>query len=531
MKILLKGGKLCDGSGSAPFYSDILIENDRIIKIAKDIPVSDADEVCDISGLTAAPGFIDAHSHNDWFAIKTSPEKYFAPFIRQGITTFVCGNCGLSVVGFDEGCEYVDNIGGNLFFFDGTTGKHGTVGGYFSAVDKNMPCNAATLVGHCTARAAVSGNANRPLTEDELSRMLDILDRALSDGAAGISLGLMYEPGIYADINELKEVAKLCIKHGKPLTVHSRAQSAVSMAYPELLGRPHVLRALDELAEIAKGTELKLQYSHAIFVGRRSFRCKDEFIEIINRLRSEGVDVMFDIYNETVGVSVITVVLPAWYQAMTLEEKKKPANRMKLALLVKATSILLGFGFDDIEIAYIGEGYEKYEGKTVHKIAKEEGISDLDAYLKLCELSNFKGRVNMGPYTTPEIISEFEKNELCLFMTDAWVEDHGVQNPSVYNCFPKFLKDALCGTGSDLESAVRKMSGAIADRFALKDRGYLKEGFYADITVFSEEKLTAGTAEKNSSFGIEKVFINGIPTLDGETLTVSPSGGRAIPVK
>lgn len=531
MKILLKGGKLCDGSGQKPFYSDILIENDRIIRIAKDIPLSDADEVHDIGGLTAAPGFIDAHSHNDWFAIKTSPEKYFAPFIRQGITTFVCGNCGLSVIGFDEGCEYVDNIGGNLFFFDGTTGKYGRASEYFSAVDKNMPCNVASLVGHCTARAAVSGNANRPLTEDELFRMLDIIDRALYEGAAGVSLGLMYEPGIYADTRELKEVAKLCIEHGKPLTVHSRAQSAVSMAYPELLGRPHVLRALDELAELAKGTKLKLQYSHAIFVGRRSFRCKDEFLRIINRLKAEGVDVMFDIYNETVGVSVITVVLPAWYQAMGLEEKKKPVNRMKLALLVKATSILLGFGFKDIEIAYIGPGYEKYEGKSVQKIAREEGLSELDAYLKLCELSNFKGRVNMGPYTTPDIISEFEKNELCLFMTDAWVEDHGVQNPSVYSCYPKFLKDALCGTGSDPESTVRKMSGAVADRFQLKNRGYLKEGFFADITVFDEEKLKKGPTEKNSAFGIEKVFINGIPTLDGGSLTVSPSGGRAIPVK
>lgn len=125
------------------------------------------------------------------------------------------------------------------------------------------------------------------------------------------------------------------------------------------------------------------------------------------------------IYNETLGVSVITVILPAWYQAMSLEERKKPLVRAKLSVLVYTSSLLLGFGFKDIEIAYIGEGYEKYEGKSVHQIAKEEGMSDLDAYLMLCEKSDFKGRVNMGPYTTPEIISDFEKNPLCLYMTDA----------------------------------------------------------------------------------------------------------------
>jgi N-acyl-D-amino-acid deacylase len=213
------------------------------------------------------------------------------------------------------------------------------------------------------------------------------------------------------------------------------------MAYPQLLGRSHLLRAVDELDEISKGTRLKLQYSHAIFVGRRTLKDKEELLRILDRMRAEGVDVMFDIYNECLGVSVITVILPAWYQGMTPQQRKGLFTRLKLAVLVKASSLLLGFGFRDIQIAYIGPGYEKYEGKSVHQIAKEEGISDLKAYLKLCELSNFTGRVNMGPYSTPGIIHEFEHNENCLYMTDAWVEDYGVQNPAIYDCYPKFLID------------------------------------------------------------------------------------------
>jgi N-acyl-D-amino-acid deacylase len=214
--------------------------------------------------------------------------------------------------------------------------------------------------------------------------MLDTLEQALQQGAAGISLGLMYDPGIYADTDELKKVAQLCERYDRPLTVHPRASSAISMSYPGLLGRSHLLRALDDLVEIVKGTKTKLHYSHAIFVGKRSFKDKDEFLEIVEQLRDQGVDMMFDIYNETLGVSVITVILPAWYQAMTDAERKRLSVRTKLRLLVSATSLLLGFGFKDIEIAYIGEGYERYEGKNVHQIAKEEGLSDLDAYLMLC---------------------------------------------------------------------------------------------------------------------------------------------------
>ena len=108
---------------------------------------------------------------------------------------------------------------------------------------------------------------------------------------------------------------------------------------------------------------------------------------MMDQLRAQGVDLMFDIYNECLGVSVITVILPGWYQGMSQAERKKPLNRLKLAALVKASSLLLGFGFKDIVVAYIGPGYERYEGKSVHQIAKEEGMSDLDAYLMLCKVS------------------------------------------------------------------------------------------------------------------------------------------------
>ena len=528
---LFKRALIYDGTGSEPFKGDILVENDKIVKVAISIEPEDGWEVTDLEGLSVASGFIDAHSHNDWFAIKNEPQKYFEPFIRQGITSFITGNCGLSAVGFEQQSPYVDKVGGGLFSFHDTTGTYPSVSEFFSAVDGNTPCNIAVLAGHCTARASVTGYENRQLTDDERKRMLGIMEAALKEGACGLSLGLMYEPGIYAGIDELKEVARLCEKYDRPMTVHPRACSAVSMTYP-LLGRPHLLRALDELVEIAEGTRMKLHYSHAIFVGRRSFRCKDELLAILHGLKEKGIDIGFDIYSELLGVSVITVVLPAWYQALTPKQKRHWFNRLKLSVLIAATIVLLGFGWDDIQIAYIGPGYEKYEGKSVAKIAKEMGKSCLDAYLDLCEMSGFKGRINMGPYSTPEIVSELSKDERCLYMTDAWVEDHGIQNPAIYDCFPKFLKFSLCGTGDSMPNTIRKMTGAVADRFSIKERGYIKPGYYADLTVFDEAELRDGKPDQDKSFGIEQVYINGTKVLDGDMLDAEAirHSGRAMRV-
>lgn len=536
MTILLKNGTIYDGTGKAPFVGDILVSDGTILAVGPNLAADggvEIEQTIDLTGLSVSSGFIDAHSHNDWFAIRRQPLPFFEPFIRQGITTFVTGNCGLSTTGFEDGSQFIDKIGGNLFFYNDVTGRYGSMDEFFTAIDGNTPCNIAALIGHCSARASIVGTENRPLTPAEETQMLAILEKALQQGACGISLGLMYEPGLYADTRELKEVANLCLKYNRPLTVHPRANSAVSMAYPELFGRSHLLRAVDELAEIAAGTALKLHYSHAIFVGRTTLKDKTEFLEIMHRLREQGVDAMFDIYHEIMGVSVITVILPGWYQAMSAKDKKKIVNKAKLNALITATSLLLGFGFDDIEVAYIGPDYKQYEGKTVQQIAREMGKSALDTYLYLCELSNFKGRINLSPYSTAQIISELSKDAQCLYMTDAWVEENGVQNPAIYDCFSKFLKDAILGSGDTLPMTIRKMTAGTADRFGLAQRGYVKPGYFADLTIFNEEKLRVGEADQSKAFGIEKVFVNGKLVLDGDQMdgNLLKSSGAAVRVK
>ena len=183
---LFKNALIYDGTGIEAFKGDILVENDKIVQVKDGIQAEEGWEVIDLEGLSVSPGFIDAHSHNDWFAIKNNPQKYFEPFIRQGITSFVTGNCGLSAIGFESESQHVDKIGGGLFSYADTTGKYPTVSEFFSAIDRNTPCNIAVLAGHCTARASVAGYENRPLSESERKKMLGIMENALKEGACGL---------------------------------------------------------------------------------------------------------------------------------------------------------------------------------------------------------------------------------------------------------------------------------------------------------------------------------------------------------
>ena len=529
MRTLLKNGKIYDGTGAEAFVGDVLVEEEKIVEVGPDL-ATEADEVIDLGGLSLSSGFFDAHSHNDWFAIKKEPLKYLEPFIRQGITSFITGNCGLSAVGFEPGSPYADKVGAGLFGYHGdTTGVYPSVKEFFEAIDRNNPCNMAVLLGHCTARTSVAGWENRALTEEERQRMLAILEQGLQEGACGLSLGMMYLPGRFADVPETRDVALLAEKYDRPLTVHPRAESAVSLDYP-IFGRPHILRALDELREMARGTHMKLQYSHAILVGRSTFKCKDEMHRILDEMKAEGVDAQFDIYNETLGVSVITVFIPNWFQERSPKDRRKPWNEWRFTILGELSMKMLGFGWKDIEIAYLGPGLEQYEGKTVYQIAKEWGKSCMSAYLDLCEMSNFNGRVNMGPYSTPEILSWQSKRDDVLYMTDAWVEEYGIQNPAIYDCFPKFIRCSLRGEGDTMPRTLRKMTGGVADRFSIPERGYVKPGYYADLTVFDEAEMASATPDQQKSFGIRCVFINGKQVLkDGELAReVLKTSGRAL---
>lgn len=505
MKILFKGGYVIDGSGAPGFKGDVLVDGERIAAVGVNLDVQ-ADKTVDCTGLTVAPGFIDAHSHNDFFYDYDDAEKYYEPFVRQGITTQVTGNCGFSPFGVAADSRFKDKVGGGLFHAK----KPGSFREFVSAAEGRLFVNVVPLVGHGTTRISISGYDPTPLTKEQIAQEMRLVDEAMENGAFGGSFGFMYEPGIYAKHDELVEFAKRIAKYDGILTVHPRACSKVALGYP-LLSKPHIELALDEVVGIMKESGVRTEYSHLIFVGETSWKSLDPMLEKFHRLNREGCSIAYDNYSFTYGASVITVVLPPWYMALPKEDRKKPFNMFKLKLMTNITKIALGIDFCDFTVAYISAdpAHKKYEGKTVSECAREEGLSDFDMYIKLVDLSNGQGRLYLGKYYNDEIINRLMTDDLSVFMTDAWVEAAGTQNGAAYQGFPYFLKRAKEGN-IPLESVIHKMTGKTADRFCIKERGTLKAGNYADVTVFDYDGIKVDPSVPDfTPVGIKHVYVNG----------------------
>ncbi len=513
MKILLKNGTIVDGSGQPGYFGSVILEDERIVSVLRGkAPEGFDGTIIDCTGLIVAPGFIDAHSHNDWYAARRDPLPYFTPFVEQGITTQITGNCGFSPFGYKQTTPYQHLLGSGLFEVgDAPYEEFHTFSGWRKEADLRAPLNLVPLQGHGSIRIGLSGYENRALTPDEMKLHDEKLEESLGEGAFGLSYGLMYEPDRYATPEELLCAARITAKQNKILTVHARACSAASTSYsPPFGGRAHNLRALDEMLLLARETGVKLQYSHLIFVGEASWKTVEESLALIDRARADGVDVQYDMYAMTFGVSVITVVLPSWYLSLPESKKRNPAIRARLALEIGVTKRVLGFGFSDMQIAWLGEGHDDLCGKRVPEIAKSWGVSELDAYLRLVDLSHGKGRLNMYRYYSEPILFKLMQHEPSLFMTDAWIEEKGIQNAAAYSCFAKFLQWAReKKSGLKLEQTLRKMTGATADRFLIKDRGYIREGCFADITVFDFNRIAADGDLPQKPEGIVHVFVNG----------------------
>ena len=465
MKTLFKNGTIIDGSGAKPFAGDVLIEDDRILAVGGEI-TEEADRVVELRGLQICPGLIDAHSHNDFFYDRPDAEKFYKPFIEQGITTQITGNCSFSPFGCDEDTPYRDKIGGGLF----DTLFPCSFATFKERAKGNLFVNLVPLIGQGSVRAGMTGYDPTPYTSEQIERELGYVREAMEGGAFGGSFGFMYEPDRYAKSDEIIAFAREIAGYDGIVTIHPRACSIVSADYPLLTKKSHLELGLDEAVDIMEKTGCRLEYSHLIFVGQRSWKVLDKMLATFYRERKNGYQIAYDNYAFHYGASVITVVFPGWYAALSKEEAAKPANRFKLSLTILMYRKVLGIDWEDMVVAYISDEHPEYEGKTIPQLAAEEGISEMDMYLKLVELSNREGSIYLGKYYNDAIVRRLMEDELSIFMTDAWVVEKGLQNIAAFQTFPQFFELSK-RYRIPPEKIVRKMTGATVDRFGIKDRG------------------------------------------------------------
>ncbi len=534
--LLLRNGQVVDGTGAAAFKGNVLIDADRIEAVVPEggeIPA--ADDVIDVEGRVISPGFIDMHSHSDWMLWDPEHPAVLGCLLEQGVTTVVGGNCGFSPAPIRmETIEIVRHHSAMLAdrpvdFTWNTMTK------FLDHVDGNGPVlNLAQLVGHASVRSRAADTLRGAMKPHEQKECLDELRRSFDEGACGLSFGLGYDPGMYSPLEEIQAFCETARESDKPVTVHIKALSKISPCYPASYLKPHNLRALREMLDIARKTGIKLQLSHFIFVGRRSWSTADACLSMVDEARREGVDVMIDAFPYTCGNTTINVVFPYWFLARLPDAYGSALARARLRAEFGISFPLVGFFYRDFQVMDVAvPGWEELNGLTIEQIAGKWGMSPIKALLKLSEASQGRTLMLFHAYSgEPGNEGPMESvlcHEACLFETDVVVKSTGYPNPAAMGTFPKILGDyARDKKFFSLENAIHRMTLASAERFGIKDRGSLEAGRKADVVVFDPQTVSdtppKGAEPAGKPKGIEHVLVNGTQVVkDGAYL----SGARA----
>lgn len=531
-QVLLTNGYLVDGSGAAGYYGDVLIQDGLIESVSAESINAECRSI-DCTGKVIAPGFIDMHSHMDWILPIPGREDLKNPFTAQGCTSMVTGNCGFSSIGTKTDSRYKEliSLGGDSHY----ELNWNNLEGFSNHLNQTgLSHNMLTQVGHGTTRASVRGFSADPMTADEMKEMLLLLEQSLDEGAAGVSFGLGYEPGIFATKEEIKEIAKLVVKKDKLITVHGRAYSALSAAY-EISddGTPHNVLSLQEMIDIALETGVRVQYSHLMFAGSNSHHTYQQCLDVLDNARRAGADIMTDTYPYHCGNSVINVILPPWFLAELPANYRNSNALNQLEAEMQLMSEVLGFGFDDIQISNANhKELNQYNGLFISEISAQTGQSPFEVVMMFSEKTFGRASVLNHNYGNMEITDELVKHQDCLFMTDTVVSPGGgVQNPATFGTFPRFLQYARDRNLLSVEEAVHKMTGASASRFQITDRGFLRNGLVADITVFDNNIIRDNSTVQDtdrSPDGIEAVFIGGQLVNDKGTVDGSINAGQVL---
>jgi N-acyl-D-amino-acid deacylase len=355
---------------------------------------------------------------------------------------------------------------------------------------------------------------------DESDEMNTLLTEAFDSGAFGLSFGLMYPPGLFSTRDDLMVMARAASDRGRILAVHMKALSKYSGSYPVIpfLGKPHNLKALDEILSIGLETGVRLQISHFIFAGRNSWPTAQKAVGMIEEASEKGLEVMWDIYPHFCGNSYLAVFLPAWFVENLADNLDNHKAIRKLKFELNMAKFLVGFSMSDIQI--MDAGYpagEKYNRLNLAEIARQERIDPVEAMLKILKESHGKALQLTYGYSgdddNEQLVEKLMANELCLFETDTLLRSSGFPNPASYGAFPRILGRFVRDKKTlSLADAVSRMSGKTARWMGISERGEIKPGYFADLVLFNPDTIADNTTVKETArrpTGIEKVFING----------------------
>jgi len=518
--LVLRNGRILDGTGAAEIRGDLAIRGGKIAGLANDV---EAEDVIDATGKIVAPGFIDLHSHGDLVLAWPSDERLplLEGRIAQGITTEIVGNCGLGVAPlFGSAGEILPQIDGWMtpaLFRWSWSG----IADYLSHLERvGLPVNVGTLAPHGPLRLGVHSLAPGETSGEERRLMAEALDAALEEGAFGLSAGLIYPPGIYTSTEELSFLARRVARSGGIFATHVRGSSET------------LLDAVSEILRIGLETGARVHHSHAEAVGRRHWPKLARFLEMEEAARAEGIRVSADMFPYTVAATMMLAIFPPWSLEGglpgLLDRLKDDRERESIRVSIETVSpswppwreggwphnLVKAVGWDRIRVSTVGSDRNRAaEGMTLEELGRARGRDAFDAIADLM----IEEDGNVGQFVEDisgeDGIATLVKQPGIAFITDANDYGKGKPHPAAYGSFPRIFGRYVRKEGLlTLPEAVRRMTSLPASILGLEDRGVLREGASADVVVFDPEAIEdrASLEEPRlSAKGVEMVLVNG----------------------
>lgn len=525
LDILIKNGLVIDGTGKTGYIADVAVAEGIIAQIAPEIEEA-AKLVLDGKGLVVAPGFIDIHTHSDvcCFMEGRRPESK----LYQGVTLEITGNCGRSHIPIlpEKSKELIPYLKKTwqlpaakvvLEDYD--------LQGFAEHVNR-VPAltNLGVLVGHGTLRANVLGLGMEPAGEKEIGEMCELLDKCMEQGAFGMSLGLIYPPSAYGDIEEFTALAKVIKKHEGILAVHMRNEGN------------KIFEAVEEMLTVAEKSGVHLQISHLKLMGKPQWGRAEELLGVIKAAQAKGINVTCDQYPYIATNTGLAAVIPKWAHAGGPEAMTKTLAAPTEQLLQEAAKEIDRRGGANCVLVIGPSGVPAYDGQTLDKVAKDMGESP---EMAACKLLVGVSCANIGccyfSLCEEDMLKIMEQDFVSVGSDGyAYTFDKEAQgnnpHPRSYGTFPRFIQTVREHKLMSLEKAIYKATALNADILGIKGRGRLLPGMAADITLFDAEKIrdiSEYTDSLKKPEGIKAVIIDGtLALLEGEI--ANPAFGKVL---